>query len=254
MKLADYQQILSKALHADENFTVPFSLSTNSAISSNTRLNVYRNSIIGGRLAALRQIFPSVEKLIGEICFQQLAEQFIARYPSTNIRLNAMGAQYVAFIQDSDMLQEVPYLAEMAQFEWLWHQVFHGPTNQPINYDQLAIAIEQAGENIQLQRPLGARAFSSFYPLDKLWEMCQPEYQGDFVLQDAEYHRNIVLLQREQRIHIEILKPNEWQVWQQLAESQSLHTLCANFEQEKKVLLPEELLPQLYARGLVIVS
>ena len=254
MKLAEYQQILLTALHEQGSVKLPFSISHDAAVTAEIRLNVYRNSMLGGRLAALKQVFPCVVKLVGDTCFQQLGEQFILQNPSVNIAVNAMGEEFVGFLGTLNLMEEVPYLVDMAHFEWLWHQVFHSVANSEINYEKLSTTIAVEGEAIVLQKALGLECLESVYHLDKLWEMCQPEYQDDFRLTEEGSIKYFALVQREQRIHIETLSFSQWHLLQLLDKPETLATLCTNFAQAEDVLLFNQVLPVLYAKGLILVG
>jgi len=253
MHLADYQQALWQALQAKEDLKLPFTMKRDRTIPSSVRLGVYRSSMLGGRLAALRQIFPCIEKLVGQEYSEQLGKQFIEQHPSVDVAINSMGKQFPAFLRGQGIIATVPYLYDMSCFEWAWHQVFHGPANIAVDYQKLAAAIAAKGEGIILQRALGAQLLQSEYPLHELWEMCQAEYRGDFVLTEKTAMTDLMLLQRGQRIHIELLNSDQWQLLCYLSFPQSLEDLCDKFAKQTLNSMSAELLPSLYAKGLLIL-
>ena len=154
------------------------------------RLKIYRDSSLGGRLKALSKVFNGTERMVGEQFFRQLTTEFLQKNVSQELTADAQGQQFPNFITNYTSAASLPYLSDLAQFEWLWYQVFHGAPNIP-------------------------QFMQSNYPVTQLWEMCQPEYKGDFVLPDLVEPLRVMLVQREQRIHRYHLTEAEWKVLQQ---------------------------------------
>lgn len=152
---------------------------------SELRLKIYRDSSLNGRLKALRNIFHSCERMVGEQFFAQMTVEFLTQQPSQHLTADAQGQYFSAFIADYSAAATVPYLSDLAKLEWLWYQVFHDGSDKP-------------------------RFMQSNYPITQLWEMCQPEYRGDFVLADLAAPLKVMLVQREQRIHMRHLTQDEW--------------------------------------------
>ena len=152
-------------------------------------LQIYCDSSLGGRLKALRNIFHSCERMVGEPFFAQMTTEFLTQHASQHLTADAQGQYFPDFIANYSAAFTVPYLSDLAQLEWLWYQVFHGASETP-------------------------RFMQSDYLVTQLWEMCQPEYCGDFVLQDLSESLKVMLIQREQRIHMSHLTQEEWETWQ----------------------------------------
>jgi hypothetical protein len=149
------------------------------------RLQIYRDSSLGSRLNALSKVFNGTECVVGEPFFAQMAEEFLKQHASQELTADAQGQFFANFISHYKAAASVPYLGDLAQFEWLWYQVFHGAPNIPY-------------------------FMQSNYPVTQLWEMCQPEYRGDFVMPDLAEPLRVMLVQREQRIHWYHLIQEEW--------------------------------------------
>ena len=247
MKLADYQQQMLDCL-----------LQTNDSVDNlniaKHRLDVYRNSIMGGRFAVLQQIFPCMEKLLGKECFQQFGESFVNQFPSKTCAIDAMGEDFSTFLKTSSLHQQVPYCVDMARFEWMWHLVFHGPSNHPIDYEYLAKATSALGDKVILQRAVGAQLISSHYSLQLIWEMCQDEYRGEYQIAQNVDMNYLILMQREQRISIDSLTLEQCLLLQILVKPLTLQDLCTKFEQIVLNVSIAELLPSLYTLGAVVIK
>jgi hypothetical protein len=245
MKLADYQQPLLPVLLQQ---ATPQTLNAdwfNAPSPLDARLAIYQASSLGGRVAALQQVFSSVQRLVGETYFVQMVEAFIAQNPSQHFAINRIGERFAAYILEHEVMQHVPYAAEMASFDWAWHEVFHGPNNAPL---------QATDSQTDLQAIGGAHCLAADYPLHLIWEMCQPEYQGDFMLPEKTQRWHILLLQTEQRIEIKLLTAAQQRMLSLLSQPCSFSTLTAAYVQKFEAALPLPDWQQLCAMGLVVAS
>lgn len=208
-KLADYQRALMGALLDPDKPLSDLQAVMAGENDLSERLAIYQNSVLGGRFTVLQQIFVCVEKIVGAEYFQQMAEQFLVETPSNNVVISAMGAGFVAYVTTHEVVQHVPYIVDMAQLDWRWYQVFHGRSNR-------ARADNAVPLGARWTLPLDAQLLKSTFPLHLLWEMCQPEYQGEFQLPDGDGTYYFIIIQRAQSIHIELLSEAQWQVLHQL--------------------------------------
>jgi len=162
-----------------------------------TRLSIYRRNILGSRFAVLQQLFPCVEKLLGKDYFQQLGEIFLQQHPSHDVAISNISQPFVAFIQQHEVMQHVAYIADVALFEAAWYRVFHGRNNPEAT--------------ASLKSLVDVELIDSAYPVHLLWEMCQPEYRGDFQLPERSERTYLLLVQRNHAIEMMVLSKEQWQ-------------------------------------------
>jgi Putative DNA-binding domain len=150
------------------------------------RLHIYHESSLNGRLKALQHVFPCTVAIVGEVFFRQMTIEFLTLEPSQHLTADAQGQNFPAFISTYNPAKSLPYLTDLAKLEWLWYCVFHD-----VNQVQF---------------------IESTYPITQLWEMSQPEYRGDFVLQELSEPLKVMLFQREHRIHMLHLTQEQWDI------------------------------------------
>lgn len=115
--------------------------------------NIYHNNFIATHTKALQAIYPTIQKLIGEDCFENLSERYISLYLSHSYKLQDYGQYFSEFLKNFDPLQSLPYLPDMARFEWGIHEMY---------YEKESI-------------PAQTRCVSSVYPILSIWELCRDE-------------------------------------------------------------------------------
>lgn len=82
------------------------------------RLRIYRNTCRSTLVATLRMTYPAVDRLVGSDFFDAAAGQFVERCPARSGYLNEYGSGFADFLTVFDAASSVPYLADVARFEW----------------------------------------------------------------------------------------------------------------------------------------
>ncbi|MDF3934274.1 HvfC/BufC N-terminal domain-containing protein, partial [Pseudomonas citronellolis] len=85
---------------------------------------VYRNTVFKGCVDALRDNFPSVERLVGADWFDAAAARYARQTPPDDARLILYGATFADFLADFEPARALPYLADVARLDYLWLEAF----------------------------------------------------------------------------------------------------------------------------------
>jgi hypothetical protein len=143
------------------------------------RLAIYRNNIFHNYHEALRAVYPVVERLVGEEFFRRAAHEYILRHPSFSNDVHCYGGQLGVFLAGFAPARDLLYLADVARLEWLWHECFHGAEHGPLAIERLAGVPESSYEALHFDLHPACRLLASPYPVHRIWEVNQPEYEGE---------------------------------------------------------------------------
>ena len=100
----------------------PDGLAGRDQVRPERRFAVYRNTCIKGCVDALAAQFPSVLRLVGDDWFRAAATEHVRAQPPQDGRLLRYGAGFPPFLQTFAHAAGLPYLAGVAQLDWLWTQ------------------------------------------------------------------------------------------------------------------------------------
>jgi hypothetical protein len=110
----------------------------------------------GGRAAAERQLavyihayaarlkevlasdYPAVLTAIGEDAFERLSQAYLESHPSHFFSLRDFGARLAPFIAGKPAYSELPWLVELARFEWALGQAFDAADSAICTIDDMA--------------------------------------------------------------------------------------------------------------------
>lgn len=236
-------------------------------LTAESRLAIYRNSILGGITSGLMGIYPVCTRLVGESFFSHMVSGYLRQYPSNSPDVGRYG-EYLAdylehFLVEINQQQELIYLPDVARLEWLWHRAFNAPDVESRSVDEgevlplteLAnIHPDNHGQLIfKLLPSLGL--LSSRYPIDKIWRINQAPIGSD----DEKHEEEIKLSEDEREfviwrsadfaMHIEtIALPGGLAFLNDVQQGMPFEQIAAN-----NYFSPvEELLPHFLQSGLII--
>jgi hypothetical protein len=117
--LAELQSRMASALLAAEpaEQELPAALFTGANSGANG-LRVHRNTVLGAISNALRHSYAAVERLVGADFFDRLAVEYARAAPPRAPQLDEYGGDFPDFIGAFPGTETLPYLAELARFEW----------------------------------------------------------------------------------------------------------------------------------------
>lgn len=163
-ELSDEYNVTQKtfsSLLLDPEIPCPKGLVSPSGKADAKRFSVYRNNVVVGLTGALADIFPAIQRLLGEEAFMSLARLFVADKPPTSPLMFKYGSGFAEFIETFEPLKNYPYLGDVARIERLWLDCFHEADADPIALDALAAFPPESLGDVVFEKHPAARLFSS---------------------------------------------------------------------------------------------
>ncbi len=148
-------------------------------LDANRRLEVYRYNVMHNLRGALADIFPVVNRIVGDAFFRHAADQFILATPSLSGDLNQFGREWPAFLAGYAHAADLPYLADVARLEWAWHECFHAADAAPFDLARLAAVDAGAHGGLVFRLHPAVRLLASAFPLLRIWQVNQDDFKGD---------------------------------------------------------------------------
>lgn len=116
----------------DPELQLPAGLHTWNGSDPGRRFAVYRNNVLASLIDALADSFPVVQALVGESFFRAMALVYVRECPPESPILAEYGDRLPPFIRQFAPVAAVPYLADVAQLEWLRIRAFHSADGTPV--------------------------------------------------------------------------------------------------------------------------
>jgi hypothetical protein len=204
------------------------------ALSQEARISIYRDSILGGITSGLGQLFPVCVKLVGEKYFTHMVSGYLKQHASDTPDLGNYGEHLAAYISTFAPAKDLIYLADVAQLEWLWHRAFNAQdsdNNKDLNQQikpisELETVDADSYPTVRLQLVHSAYLHASPYPIHKIWEVNQEDYQGnESISLDEGGEQLLVWKKTDFSMKIDVLSHDEYIFLSALNEHKTLSEL-----------------------------
>jgi hypothetical protein len=132
------------------------------------RLGIYRNTARSATTAALRLTFPVVDRLVGGDFFDMATARFMLLHPPVAACLDDYGDLYPDFLSVLPEAASLPYLSDVARFEWALAVAAHAPDSPPAKAAALAEASPIAAEQLRFEPHPSVSMLLLTYPADRI--------------------------------------------------------------------------------------
>ncbi len=134
------------------------------------RFDIYRNNVAVAAIDALGETFPAVRALVGEEFFRATARAYLTQSPPRSPLLFRYGATFGDFLQTfPPAARSVPYLADVARFEFARLQAFHAPDAAPLSIAALGEIDPARVASVTFSVHPSVSLSRSGYPVVSLW-------------------------------------------------------------------------------------
>ncbi len=252
MDLKELQQLFFQAMinqDADSIEALEKNIAGAKSLTPEAGLGVYRGSVIGGLTKGLTSMYPVCCRLVGEQFFNATAISYIYRFPSLSPDIGDYGADFADFLAHFPPAAQLPYLSDVARLEWYWEQVFKGEDNKSLDIQALSAVNQGKWNDLIFSLPKNSVLLASPYPIHRIWEMNQPNYEGTEEVSLSEGGVKIFLWRKGYEMRLELPNDEEWELLQAFAAQESFGDICYNLITQSSPIDVPSLLPIFVQRG-----
>lgn len=179
-------------------------------ITASEHLRIYRRAILGTLVRALGNIYPVCKCLVGEQFFDGMARVYARQTPSRSPDLANYGQSFSDFIAAFEPAAGLPYLPDTAVLEWHWHRAFHAADEPGIDLAALGEVTEKDMSRIVFKLPASASLIASDYPVHRIWEVNQADWEGERRIDLDEGGVRLIVWRQDYDMRIDVLDEPSW--------------------------------------------
>lgn len=210
------QVAFSKGVFAEDTSEIlPF-------VFPQSHFSIYQHSVITHLKNALADVYPVLKRLLGEACFEGLARRYSHDYPSPSGNLHDFGEQFPLFLRSLAHLGAWPYLADIAQLEWAYHQIFHAAEQAPLALERLQAIAQTDYSNLRFKLHPASYLIESAYPIQAIWEANQADFSNETTIEVNGNPVCLLVYRQDFIIYMQPLPTAEFAFLQQLMQGRSL--------------------------------
>ena len=134
------------------------------------RLGIYRHHAFTTLGDALQGTFPVVCRLVDKRFFVYAAHEYLREHPPHSRCLVEYGADFADFLAGFEPCQDLPYMADVARFEWALNIAATVREATPLQAEALAAVPAQKAPYVALRLQPSLSYFASPWPIDAIWQ------------------------------------------------------------------------------------
>jgi hypothetical protein len=139
------------------------------------RVGIYHHHAFATLGEALRGTFPVVCRLVDKRFFAYAAHEYLREHPPHSRCLVEYGADFPDFLAGFAPCQGLPYLADVARFEWALNIAAAAREVMPVQAQTLATIAPEDSAYLELRLQPSLSYFTSAWPIDAIWQANQAD-------------------------------------------------------------------------------
>jgi hypothetical protein len=133
------------------------------------RLRIYRNHAFATLGHVLEGTFPVVCRLVDKRFFAYAAHEYLREHPPQSRCLVEYGADFADFLAGFEPCKDLPYLADVARFEWALNIAATARVASPLKIEVLAGIAPEGASLLKISLQPSVSYFASGWPIDAIW-------------------------------------------------------------------------------------
>jgi hypothetical protein len=217
LSLPEFQRTFARAV-----FDAAAGLEPEIAGTATRGFSVYRRTVFANLRGTLEGVYPVVLRLVGPEFFASAATAFVKAVPSRSGDLHRFGVEFPEFLSTFPPAAALPYLPDVARLEWAVHEVFHAGDTQPFPFDELARVDPRDFGQLRLMLHPASRLMRSEYPVQRIWQVNQPQFAGDETVSLEEGGASVLVSRSGFEVRVHTLADAGYALLEALAEGRTL--------------------------------
>ena len=200
---------------------------------------VYHNGYNARLTEALSETFEAVHWVLGDSMFHDLARHYIESQPSVSYNLSDYGESFPEYLRMTSFTKGIPFIYDLARFEWMFKEIFHSPTPDPLPVERIQELMH--AEDFKISFIESMMLFESPYSVYEIWSRRKkPQYEFEDI--NWSQPENLVIYKKEQKIFVKKLSEIELHILEELQDGQPVTTALAEYANS----LTQEKIAQLF--------
>lgn len=185
-------------------------------------LEVHKIGYIARLTEALGETFEGSWFVMGDELFFSICEEYIRENRSEKYNLSDYGESFPDFLEKSKDLIAIPFIQDMAKFDWIFKELFH--TKQHTSAPIVELQRIETEPNMSLEIEDSVRLFRSQFSIYKLWNHRNDTNEENLNI-NYESPENLLLYKNDNEIFVKELSEIQYDIILSLKSGQPISAI-----------------------------
>ncbi|WP_413295087.1 putative DNA-binding domain-containing protein [Bdellovibrio sp. HCB185ZH] len=186
--------------------------------------DIYYSKLAG----ALAKTYETVAWVLGPDLFHEITARFIESQPTVPFRLSEYGANFSEYLGVTTRTRGIPFLQDLAKFEWLLKEVQNAATPNPVPLED--IKPFEHSNNFRISFIAAMRIFQSMYSVTALWNRRkEPRYTYEEI--NWNQPESVLIYKKEGQLLVDSIDPTHAEIILDLQEGKNISEALSGFSE-----------------------
>ena len=133
------------------------------------RWNIYKDGYVIRLAEAIGNDYPALQRIAGPAAFTEICRRYLAVFPPSSHDIGQAGADLAGYLSSDPVAGRLPFLPDLARFEWALAEAIVAPDVQPLTWHDVAGLGAERLADLPLRAVPGTATIRSRWPLADLW-------------------------------------------------------------------------------------
>jgi len=182
-------------------------------------LEVHKKGYFARLTEALGETYEGTWFAMGDDMFFNICEEFINENKSNKYNLSDYGKNFPQFLEQRRDMIAIPFIQDMAKFDWMFKELFHTKQHAPASIDELQRI--ETEPNLSLEIEDSVRLFSSRFSIYKIWNHRNDTSEESLNI-NYESPENLLLYKKNNEIFVKELSEIQYDIIYSLKSGHSI--------------------------------
>lgn len=212
------QELLLKAI-TSQTYPEEFLRKINPAgkLSPESALKVYLQGYIARLTESLGEKYEAVWAVLGDEKYFEISKEYIHQNPTNIFNINNYGDSFPDFLKVHPIIQDFPFLEDLANFEKYFFEVFHWSSEESLDLSKVVLSDNDFYINF-----IRLSLMNSNFSIFKIWE--DRKDLNEVTRYDWEESEWLILFKRHSKVFIQKFDSLEWELINLLYNGNSFYS------------------------------
>lgn len=253
-ELSHIQSLFQKAVMTEETEFLHH-IAEGGKLSPEKRLYIYQHAYRARLRDILTEDFPVLHSMLGDEAFYELGNRYIDAYPSTHPSLRFFGQHLEELVSAEAPYRSQKIIAEMARFEWIFHDVFDAADAHCISIEDVACLSPVVWTTLRFKFHPSLHMASYYWNVAAVWASVQNDEEQPTLPVEMPEMTHIIQWRHDLKSYYRTLDSDEGDVLKRAMEFKAFPEICellVPFHGDEAAARAAALLKRWVAEGLIV--